>query len=124
MREVDGLGAFHNAGDIGLVYQLGTSQDGDGAILRLPYQEKFSYTFGNFFHPFVGNLIQQLNQTSVAGMLDPAFLESLHYAYPRLTTRCWTPRPCRSRWRTRTSTSRSAARTRTTTGSCCSTSRS
>ncbi len=81
MREVDGLGAFHNAGDIGLVYQLGTSQDGDGAILRLPYQEKFSYTFGNFFHPFVGNLIQKLNQTSVAGMLDPVFLESLHYAY-------------------------------------------
>jgi hypothetical protein len=78
MREVDGLGAFHNAGDIGLVYQLGTSQDSQGAILRLPYQEKFSYTFGNFFHPFVGNLIQQLNQTSVAGMLDPAFLESLH----------------------------------------------
>ena len=81
MREVDGLGAFHNAGDIGLVYQLGTSQDGDGAILRLPYQEKFSYTFGNFFHPFVGDLIKQLNQTSVAGMLDPVFLESLHYAY-------------------------------------------
>jgi hypothetical protein len=81
MREVDGLGAFHNAGDIGLVYQLGTSQDGNGAILRLPYQEKFSYTFGNFFHPFVGDLIQKLNQTSVAGMLDPAFLESLHYAY-------------------------------------------
>jgi hypothetical protein len=81
MREVEGLGAFHNAGDIGLVYQLGTSQDGDGAILRLPYQEKFSYTFGNFFHPFVGDLIKQLNQSSVAGMLDPAFLESLHYAY-------------------------------------------
>jgi hypothetical protein len=81
MREVDGLGAFHNAGDIGLVYQLGTSQDGDGAILRLPYQEKFSYTFENFFHPFVGDLIQKLNQTSVAGMLDPVFLESLHYAY-------------------------------------------
>jgi len=81
MREVEGLGAFHNAGDIGLVYQLGTSQDGEGAILRLPHEEKFSYTFENFFHPFVGNLIKQLNQTSVAGMLDPAFLESLHYAY-------------------------------------------
>ena len=81
MREVQGLGAFHNVGDIGLVYQLGTSQDGGGAILRLPYQERFSYTFENFFHPFVGNLIKQLNQTSVAGMLDPAFLDSLHYAY-------------------------------------------
>ena len=81
MREVEGLGVFHNAGDIGQVYQLGTSQDGAGAILRLPYREKFSYTFGNFFHPFIGDLIKRLNQTSVAGMLDPAFLESLHYAY-------------------------------------------
>jgi hypothetical protein len=81
MREVEGLGAFHNASDIGLVYGLGTSQDGNGAITRLPYREEFSYTFGNFFHPFVGNLIKQLNQTSVAGMLDPDFLETLHYAY-------------------------------------------
>ena len=81
MREVEGLGAFHNASDIGLVFGLGTSQDGNGAITRLPYRERFSYTFGNFFHPFVGDLIGQLNQTSVAGMLDPGFLETLHYAY-------------------------------------------
>ena len=81
MREVEGLGAFHNASDVGLVYGLGISQDGNGAITRLPYREKFSYTFGNFFHPFAGNLIKQLNQTSVAGMLDPGFLETLHYAY-------------------------------------------
>ena len=81
MREVEGLGAFHNASDIGLVFGLGTSQDANGAITRLPYRERFSYTFGNFFHPFVGSLIGQLNQTSVAGMLDPDFLQTLHYAY-------------------------------------------
>jgi Tc toxin complex TcA C-terminal TcB-binding domain len=81
MQQVDGVGAFHNAGDIGLVYGLGTSQDGDGAVTRLPYQENFSYDFENFFHPFVGRLIQQLNQTSVAGMLDPVFLQTLQYAY-------------------------------------------
>ena len=81
MQQVEGLGAFHTAGDIGLINTLGTSQDSDGTITRLPYTEKFSYEFENFFHPFAGNLIQQLNQTSVAGMLDPAFLDTLHYAY-------------------------------------------
>ena len=34
MQQVEGLGAFHNAGDIGLVYTLGTSQDGNGTIIR------------------------------------------------------------------------------------------
>ncbi len=81
MQQVEGLGAFHNAGDIRLINTLGTSQGSDGVITRLPYAEKFSYEFENFFHPFVGNLIQQLNQTSVAGMLDPAFLSTLQYAY-------------------------------------------
>lgn len=81
MKQVEGLGAFHNAGDVGLVYTLGTSQDGNGTVIRLPFAEKFSYDFENFFHPFVGNLIQQLNQTSVAGMLDPSFLDTLHAAY-------------------------------------------
>ncbi len=39
--------------------------------------EVFTYTFENFFQPFVGELIARLNRTSVAGMLDPAFLEGL-----------------------------------------------
>jgi hypothetical protein len=81
MQQVEGLGAFHNAGDIGLINTLGTSQDRNGTIIGLPYAEQFSYEFENFFHPFVGSLIQQLNQTSVAGMLDPSFLETLQYAY-------------------------------------------
>src|SRR5579872_717268 len=46
--------------------------------VRLRQQiDRFAYTFQNYFHPFVGQLIAQLNATSVAGMLDPAFLENL-----------------------------------------------
>jgi hypothetical protein len=81
MQQAEGLGAFHNAGDIGLVYTLGTSQASDGSLTRLPLVEKFSYVFENFFHPFVGDLIKQLNATSVAGLLDPDFLDTLHAAY-------------------------------------------
>jgi Tc toxin complex TcA C-terminal TcB-binding domain len=38
---------------------------------------EFTYTFENFFHPFVGELIQQLNKKSLAEMLDPSFLAGL-----------------------------------------------
>jgi Tc toxin complex TcA C-terminal TcB-binding domain len=88
MQQVEGLGAFHNSGDIGLIYRIGTSSASDGSIIRIPFTEKFSYDFQNFFHPFVASLIKQLNQTSVAGMLDPGFLATLHYAY---TTGDYTP---------------------------------
>ena len=81
MKQVEGLGAFHNAGDIGQVFTLGTNQNADGTVTWTPFQEKFSYVFENFFHPFVGDLITQLNQTSVAGMLKPSFLEKLRYIY-------------------------------------------
>jgi hypothetical protein len=37
---------------------------------------EFTYTFENFFHPFVGELVEQLNKESLRGMLDPNFLES------------------------------------------------
>ena len=37
----------------------------------------FSYTFENFFHPFVGELIQQLNQKSLPGMLDAKYHKGL-----------------------------------------------
>src|SRR6185436_8826072 len=36
-------------------------------------EPEFTYTFENFFHPFVGELIQQLNRESLPGMLDPTF---------------------------------------------------
>lgn len=38
---------------------------------------QFSYSFDNFFHPFVGELIEQLNRRSLAGLLDPDFHQSL-----------------------------------------------
>ena len=31
---------------------------------------QFRYTFENFFHPFLGKLIEQLNTRSLAGLLD------------------------------------------------------
>src|ERR1019366_4249821 len=39
--------------------------------------DRFTYTFENFSHPFVEALITQLNRKSVAGMLDPKFLQTL-----------------------------------------------
>jgi hypothetical protein len=39
--------------------------------------DRLTYTFQNFFHPRVGELIGRLNRTSVAGMLDPSFLQGL-----------------------------------------------
>jgi hypothetical protein len=38
---------------------------------------EFTYTFENFFHPFVGELIQKLNQDSLPGLLDPKYHQSL-----------------------------------------------
>jgi hypothetical protein len=36
-----------------------------------------AYTFENFYHPFVGKLIEKLNSDSLSGMLDPDFQVSL-----------------------------------------------
>jgi hypothetical protein len=42
------------------------------------YQDtEFTYTFENFFHPYVGELIQQLNTKSLAGLLDASYHASL-----------------------------------------------
>lgn len=43
--------------------------------------DKFIYTFETFFHPFVGELTAQLNQKSIADMLDPVFLDGLKRDY-------------------------------------------
>lgn len=50
---------------------------GDSVTARVPVSimgQQFTYTFNNFFHPRVDELIQQLNQKSLAAMLDPKFL--------------------------------------------------
>jgi hypothetical protein len=70
------LGAFHYNNDLALLtgkvpgFQLGNTH------WKLEI-DRFTYTFENFFHPWISQLIQQLNQTSVAGMLDPTFLANL-----------------------------------------------
>ena len=38
---------------------------------------KFNYTFENFFHPFVGELISKLNRDSLSGMLDARWQDGL-----------------------------------------------
>jgi hypothetical protein len=77
MQEADGLGAFHNAGDVGVILGGGVSVNGSGQRAPIPWGETFSYEFKNFYHPFIADLIKKLNQTSVAGMLDPDFLGGL-----------------------------------------------
>lgn len=77
MQEADGLGAFHNAVDVGVVLGGGVSVNGSGERAPIPWGETFSYEFKNFYHPFIADLIKKLNQTSVAGMLDPDFLGGL-----------------------------------------------
>lgn len=43
------------------------------AVWAINSDAEFTYTFHNFFHPFVGDLLAKLNKTSIAGMLDPVF---------------------------------------------------
>jgi Tc toxin complex TcA C-terminal TcB-binding domain len=92
MQEIQGLGVFHSAADTSLI--VGTSLSTD--YRRLPSQ-MFSYDFENFFHPFVAQLIKRLNQTSVAGMLDPEFLAGLVQGYtpqdPNPVSDPYTPSP-------------------------------
>jgi hypothetical protein len=38
---------------------------------------QFTYTFRNFFHPYVGELISRLNKTSLAGVTDPKWQATL-----------------------------------------------
>jgi acylphosphatase len=47
------------------------------ALIGYRYDSEFTYTFENFFHPYVGELIQQLNRGSIGGLLDPAFQQRL-----------------------------------------------
>jgi hypothetical protein len=61
---------FHSVSDTGTVVKK--------QIFNTVRQDiEFTYTFENFFHPFVGELIQQLNKKSLAEMLDPKFLDEL-----------------------------------------------
>src|SRR5262249_21445381 len=62
MANMTEIGKFHYSGDLVAV-----------AAGKSVQVDQFTYTFENFFHPFVGDMIKQLNQGSVATLLDPAF---------------------------------------------------
>ncbi len=49
---------------------------------RLATETRFNYTFDNFFHPFIGELIAKLNREMLTGMLDPTWQKSLKTADP------------------------------------------
>jgi hypothetical protein len=42
----------------------------------IKFEDKFTYTFYNHFHPYVGELIEKLNRKSIDGLLNPIFHES------------------------------------------------
>jgi hypothetical protein len=70
---------FHNAG---YALGLGTAADarakGDFSALHAMREvTEFTYKFENFFHPYVGELIEELNRGTLADMLDPGFHQSL-----------------------------------------------
>lgn len=53
------------------------------ATLSLDYWDRrFTYTFENFFHPFIGELISKLNRESLPGMLDAAWQDELKTGDP------------------------------------------
>ena len=87
MLRVNGLNSYHGATDVSTLYGSGVS-----GIWRMPGYSitQFGYHFENYFHPFVGAMIGQLNATSVAGMLDPQFLGGPSCSY-KYTASDYTP---------------------------------
>ncbi len=65
-------GAFHYSADGSLI---------SGHASATGTEQIFAYNFQTFSHPFVGDLIGQLNQNSLTEMLDPVFLAALKLAY-------------------------------------------
>lgn len=65
---------IHDTEAISLVNRLASSGH---------FDTKFTYTFQNFFHPFVGDLISRLNHKSIEGMLDATWQDSLKTPDPR-----------------------------------------
>ena len=61
--------------------QIGQHGAENATLLKQAYVKPsdtlFKYKFENFFHPFVGELIEALNNTSLSGLLDATFHEAL-----------------------------------------------
>src|SRR3984893_4616946 len=45
------------------------------------WDTKFTYTFENFFHPFVGELIAKVNRDSLPGVMDAKWQDGLQQAF-------------------------------------------
>jgi hypothetical protein len=49
-------------------------------VIEIGQRPEFTYTFYNYFHPFVGELLKQLNKESIDGLLDVNFHQELNDA--------------------------------------------
>jgi hypothetical protein len=81
MATAEGIGAYHGAEDIDYAIYGGIATSGI-RVDQPPMQEKLSFEFKNFAHPFVAQLIAQLNLAGVSGLLDPDFLATLDASGP------------------------------------------
>ncbi|MGH8608505.1 MAG: hypothetical protein ACREX9_14170 [Gammaproteobacteria bacterium] len=54
---------------------------------------QFTYTFENFFHPFVGELVEKLNKQSLAGLLDAKYHQELANKFGKFFDSYYTPLP-------------------------------
>src|ERR1700759_3231729 len=83
MASSGNLPGFHSANDLATITGLtrGGTLAHNHALDTVAWVNNYGYDFENFWHPFVGDLITRLNQTSVAGLLDPDFLAGLHLDY-------------------------------------------
>ena len=67
------IGAFHYGSDVASVARPA------GAELAGSQVDDFTYTFENFFHPLVGELIARLNRKSLLDVLDAQWQASLSW---------------------------------------------
>src|SRR5882672_5614579 len=67
--------SFHNYSIAQSEYQL-TTKLGLKVLWRRP-KRQINYAFANHYHPYVDNLIQELNVNGLAAMLDTKFLQGL-----------------------------------------------
>jgi hypothetical protein len=75
MQLVDGLTSYHVAPIASLLQTPAWSRFAPFTV------QKYDYDFEVFFHPFVGRLIEKLNDDGLSGMLSADFLASLTTPY-------------------------------------------
>ncbi|QGM47134.1 toxin [Methylocystis heyeri] len=91
MAQLYGAAArYHEATDIAAVIGAQYPARNAGQWPPLWGYWSYSFDFANFYHPWVGELITRLNQTSVQGMLNAAFLKGLRADY---SLQEYTPNP-------------------------------